>query len=195
MIVKKVFQTLNNLNNPSDIESDGPFICNREDAWLGTGFYFWDSFIQNAHWWGKACNYKNGYIICQAICDYSDLECFDLVDNTDNLMQLNEMYEYLISQKLADSNTKVSQVLEFIRKNNAEFRFTSVKAIGLNSKSFYGDYSTHLIFEVKKHNGKSIKKTLDLIPPIQICFYYKSSMNLREYKIVFPDEYVDGYVL
>ena len=60
-----VFQTLKNKGNPIEIERDGPFICRWENSWMGTGYYFWETFLSNAHWWGKS--HLNGdYVICEA---------------------------------------------------------------------------------------------------------------------------------
>ena len=67
MKLRKAYQTLENRNNPDKIEEQGPFLCSHKNAWLGKGYYFWDSFIENAHWWGqKGARYKNGYVICES---------------------------------------------------------------------------------------------------------------------------------
>jgi hypothetical protein len=49
---KEVFQTLENRGtNQTHLEQGGPYICHWENSWLGDGFYFWDTFLENAHWW------------------------------------------------------------------------------------------------------------------------------------------------
>lgn len=50
---RTLFQAVKDLDNPDEIEQNGPFKCRREDAWLGEGYYFWDSFVELAHWWGR----------------------------------------------------------------------------------------------------------------------------------------------
>jgi hypothetical protein len=76
--MKTIYQTLENRGNLDFIENNGPFICKRNNAWLGTGYYFWESFIENAHWWGKECNnYPNGYVICKAIYTENEEKCFN----------------------------------------------------------------------------------------------------------------------
>ena len=47
MGVKKIFQTLEDRNNPDEVESQGPFICTN-NPWLGKGYYFWDTFLDLA---------------------------------------------------------------------------------------------------------------------------------------------------
>ena len=104
--IKILYQTLENRKNPEIIEKNGPFLCNWENTWLGDGYYFWDSFINNAHWWGKeARKYKDGYIICKSICDYNSIDCFDLVGNTEHLQLLLEAFNTLSSYGLSNDKT------------------------------------------------------------------------------------------
>ncbi|MBK9689303.1 MAG: hypothetical protein IPO65_16695 [Saprospiraceae bacterium] len=71
MVIKTVYQTLENRGNQDYVENNGPFLCSRNNAWLGNGYYFWDSFIENAHWWGwKVKKFTNGYFICEAFYDF-----------------------------------------------------------------------------------------------------------------------------
>ena len=37
---RALFQAVKDLDNPDEIEQNGPFKCRREDAWLGEGYYF-----------------------------------------------------------------------------------------------------------------------------------------------------------
>ena len=60
-----------------------PIFCEAKDAWLGQGYYFWDSEINDAHWWGQE-HYNGFYVICQSKYDYDSLEYFDLLGNTDH---------------------------------------------------------------------------------------------------------------
>ncbi len=182
MATKTVYQTLEDRETDLDkLELNGPYPCDWKNSWLGDGYYFWDTFIQNAHWWGSEIRmYQNGYIICEAKCDFNDSECFDLVGNTEHLKRFLETYEFLKSEKLANSNTTVRRILDYLRKNRKGFMFSAIRATGNKSKSLNSIYSFNLIFE----NNKT--PYLDLIPPIQICFFSKKSLNLRDYKIVFP---------
>jgi len=38
---KIIYQTLEDRGNPDEIERNGPFSCNWNNSWLGTGCYFW----------------------------------------------------------------------------------------------------------------------------------------------------------
>ncbi len=45
-------------NRPNQIK--GPIPCNRKDAWLGKGYYFWAE-EEFAHYWGTDMKSKNNY--------------------------------------------------------------------------------------------------------------------------------------
>jgi hypothetical protein len=190
---KIVYQTLEDRGADLDIlESSGPYPCYWENTWLGDGFYFWDTFIQNAHWWGKEVRqYTNGYIICKAICDYNEVDCFDLVGNTKHIERFHSTYHFLKTQGIANDSTTVGRIIQYLRKDLAltKFHYSAIRAIGIKSKNIKSDYSFSLKFEEKNI------AYLDLLPAIQICFFTKKSLNLRDFKIVYPPEYTDDYLV
>ncbi len=191
MVIKTVYQTLQNRDDDLDkLESNGPYECNWNNSWLGDGYYFWDTFIENAHWWGKEIRkYDNGYIICKGICDYNEIECCDLAGNTEHLQMFSDTYEFLKTKGLANKDTKVKRLIHYLKDDIKTFNFQAIRAYGIRSKNFNSRFSFNLFFESNSN------AYLDFKPAIQICFYSKSSLNLRNYKIVFPDEYIDGYLV
>ena len=38
-----IYQTVEDRGNPDYVEQHGPFICTNKNAWLGEGYYFWDT--------------------------------------------------------------------------------------------------------------------------------------------------------
>jgi len=68
--ITKIYQTLEERGNPDDIESYRPFICRSKTAWLAHDYYFWDSFIENAHWWGTKID-TDEYVICEAEASFN----------------------------------------------------------------------------------------------------------------------------
>jgi hypothetical protein len=190
--IKKVYQTLEDRSNPDTIERDGPFICKRRNAWLGVGYYFWESFVENAHWWGKECNnYQHGYVICQAIYLFDEEKCFNLIDNYEHLRMYNDTIKIMEDNSIFNSDkTTVSRIIEYLRNTLRIFKYEAVRVYGVNSKSFKSFYSNTTIFDVYKP-----QKYLDSLPAIQVCFYTKQSLNLKNYKIVFPEEYIEGYLV
>jgi hypothetical protein len=188
---KIVYQTLEDRNSDLDqLENNGPYPCRWENSWLGDGYYFWDTFISNAHWWGREIRqYPNGYIICKAICDFNDTECFDLVGNTEHMQLFKEAYEFLKRLGIANHGTKVNRIIRFMQKEVKTFNYDAIRVYGIKSKSYNSRFSFTLNFEKKN------PAYFDITPAIQICFYKKNSLNLRNYKIVFPDEYISGYLV
>lgn len=193
MFTRKAYQTLED-RDIQKIESDGPFPCLRQNAWLGDGYYFWESFIENAHWWGTegAC-YRNGYIICESTFELDDKKCFNLVDNPTHLEEFNKTKKQLIEQKLyEEGKTTVARIIKFIKKkltlNSEAIRVYGVNSIGRNSQ-----YRNSTNFEYKK--GKPSHQYLDSTPAIQVNFFTKSSLNRKGFKIVFPPEYTDDYLV
>ncbi|MCG9881273.1 MAG: hypothetical protein MH472_11805 [Bacteroidia bacterium] len=192
MTIKKVYQTLEDRSNPDYVEDNGPFPCNRKNAWLGNGYYFWDSFIENAHWWGiEGAKFTNGYFICEAHYDFDETLCFNLIDNPLHFQLFNNTKKIMQEKGLYVVNqTTVARIIEYIKNTLNIFKYHAIRVYGINSKSFNSPYSNRTIFD-NNHNTKY----LDSLPAIQICFYSKSSLNLREYRLIYPPEYSDDYLV
>lgn len=187
LIEKSVFQTLDN-RNIEQIQSQGPFPCNWKNTWLGDGYYFWDTFIENAHFWGKearASKYTNGYIICEAKCDFNTNECLDLYGDLEKLKELKELFEMYKSINRASEETTVKEFLAILKGEFPnEFLFTAIRANGVKSKKADSKFTMNLFFEKGKYSY------FEFNPAVQICFFTKKSMNLRDYKIVFPTHFI-----
>lgn len=183
---KIVYQTLEDRDNLDKIEQDGPFLCGRNGAWLGTGYYFWESFIENAKWWGENSYKVKGYVITQAHYTNDENECYNLIDNREHLQKLNEAIRLMEEQGLyIQKKTTVSRVIEFLRSLNI-FHYNATRAKADNCKSPSSEFSITTIF-----NQRFPSIYLDSLPAIQVCFYKKEiPLVLSEYKIVFPEKYV-----
>ncbi len=180
-----VYQTLTDRGNPDQIEAEGPFCCNMGRAWLGQGYYFWEYFIDNAHWWGKE-KLKTAYVICQATY-VRDEKCLDLVDNPEHLILFRECIKIMAEQGLyKEGRTMVGRVIEYLRRIG-KFPFEAIRVFGTGSRRQQSEYNKTIKFNIQ-HSA-----FLDLCPPIQICFYSKNALNLCDYKIVYPEEYMAGY--
>jgi hypothetical protein len=192
LVVKTVYQTLEDRDNPDHVCNHGPFSCNRNNAWLGNGYYFWDSFIANAHWWGvEGARFPNGYYICKALYDFDEEKCFNLIDNPLHFQLFNDTKKLMMEKGLYVSNqTTVARIIHHIKDILKLFNYEAIRVYGINSKSFNSPYTNRTIFD-KNHNTKY----LDSLPAIQICFYSKKSLNLRDYTIIYPPEYSDDYLV
>lgn len=184
----KLYQAIENLLNPDFIEQHGPFKCNDKDAWLGQGYYFWEHYEKNAHWWGETRYKKNGYVICKSSYTNDPSTCFDLVDNFGHRGILKSAIDLLKEQKLyKHDKTTITRVLEYLIKIGV---FT-YKATRMSIPSSRGRDS--------KHNesicvNENTTLSFDLIPQIQVCFYDKALISANGYTIIYPQEYVDGYL-
>jgi hypothetical protein len=187
---KIVYQTLEDRGNPDVVERDGPFLCDRKNALLGNGFYFWDGFIKNAHWWGDTCKYLNGYMICEAVYDFDEVNCFDLVNNEKHLTLLANAIDAMKDKGLYNNNTTVARIIQFVKEELKIFNYTATRVYGVNSKADNSMFSARAIFDVRRPY-----QYLDLSPAIQICFYKRTSLNLRNYTIIYPAEYNEDYAV
>ncbi len=189
MKIVTVYQTLKD-KDYLKVETDGPFPCKWENTWLGDGYYFWEEFVELAHWWGQT--HRNGsYIICKAICDFDDLNCFDLVGEMKHVRLFREVVEKLRNKGLIDEKTTVSRIIRYWKGEFNSFTYQAIRVSGINSispkQNISKDFSSRFIFEPDKVHY------LDALPAVQFCFFEKKSLNLRDYKIVYPDHYREDY--
>lgn len=182
---KTIYQTLENRDNADEVERDGPFLCDRKNAWLGTGYYFWDTFVELAHWWGRQ-SYKGNYLVCRTSIEEGENRIFDLLGNTEHLKGFKAC-AHALQQKYGRPLT-VSFVIEYIKRNTS-FRFKAIRTYPIGSvKQDESIQSQRMPFLV----GHSAY--LDLVPAIQICVLDKRIIPAGSFKVVYPEKYVEGVV-
>ena len=175
------YHTVEDRNNPDHIEQETPFLCSHQGAWLGKGYYLWEQFIENAHWWGTQAYKKNGaYVIVQFEGDSpQEGRCFDLLGNMEHLSEFRDAHKYLKDKNLQTKPITVSKVIEFIRKNtDFDNRYDSIRAKDNSPKN-----KDVVGFQENKY------PYMELLPHIQLCLFSKSSLNLSKGKIVYPEHY------
>lgn len=183
---KILYQTLKDYDNAQEVRSDGPFICESDDAWLGHGYYFWDTFEHLSHWWGKV-KMNGSYIVCRAECDFNTKECFDLVGEPEHMDLFGSIIDLMRSEGLIDDETTtVSDIFYYLKNTLNIFDYSSSRVIGVNSISpnKNPEYTYRMILEPSNK-----KQFIDYRPPIQLCLYEKNSLGLKDYDIVFPEKY------
>lgn len=180
-----LYQTLQNKGNYDEVERDGPFRCPALDAWLGPGYYFWDTFIENAHWWGGK-GYVQNYIICEARYDFDMAYCFDLQGNTEHLNDFTAICKEMKESGKYGDEIVVSDVIALLRKVVKEFNYKAIRASSLETRRYDDEYS--LTIKYKKNNKwKNYNQRLDMQPLIQICIFEKGTFPLQNFKIVYPE--------
>ena len=181
---RTLFQAVTDLDNPDEIEQNGPFKCRRKDAWLGEGYYFWDSFVQLANWWGRE-SLGNNYVICRSYCVASLPDTYDLYDNPEHIVSFRALSEAL-SEEYPNKFISVPFVLEML-KAHSDF-LKEFKAIRAKAERCWKD-----VPRLKFNRGNVAY--LETIPPIQFCVLDKSYLINGEYQIIYPPKYlVEGVV-
>ena len=183
-MLSELYQTIEDRSNADYIKENGPFCCERKDAWLGKGYYYWDSFVENAHLWGKKIYTKNNknYIACLSKVDLND-DVYDLL-NPSVLLEFKQAAEGL-SKAYPDKNITVTVVLEQLKKQS-DFTY---KAIRVRSEDDMSCFKQKTSFK-EKH-----KAYLDTCPHIQVCVLDKTFIGENNFKIIFPSVYCDDYVI
>lgn len=182
----RLFQTVEDRDNPDEIECQGPFKCIK-NPWLGVGYYFWDTFIELAHWWGKQ-GYNKNYVICETFYDNNPDDIFDLVGNTAHLMELKN-YVDILKSTYKKKFISVGFVIEHMKKFSS-FQYKAIRANAINSAS----RDEYLKSQRLKFTQNNISY-LELIPPFQICIIDKKYIGEGNYKIVYPETYCNEYAI
>lgn len=185
-MLKVLYQTVGDRRNPDEVKLKGPFQCYKS-PWLTSGYYFWDTFIDLAHWWGEK-GYNGSYIISQYSFEYNSDEIFDLLDPT-YLSEFKQCAE-IIKNDIASCNITVSQVLEHMRRHTS-FPYKGIRAEGRFSISYSNFPNLKNLMPFVKPKYKSTKARLDLQPPVQICLFSKESIKKGSGTIVFPEQYMN----
>jgi len=185
----KIYQTLKDKENPDEVERHGPFICNWANSWLGAGYYFWDYFVENAHWWGNT-HCKGRYMICEASIQLDSDNCFDLVDNFKHLDDLEKSINLMKENGVFQKGVTLSKVIGFMRDNDIFPNFSAIRANGINSKNELYKPNFRIYFE-----NNNTYHYLNYKPEVQICIMKFENLDFKDFKIVYPDEYIDGYAV
>jgi len=186
----QLFQTLEDRGDFLKVEQNAPYLCDRLDAWLGNGYYFWEAFIEIAHWWGERV-YGSNYIICSFICEL-DERCFDLVGNSKHLIEFHKIVMLLTEKGLINEKTTVRRIIEFLVTKNL-FNYEGIRASGVNSISPKFRDNEAFIYRMPFKPG--YPQYLDYKPAIQICILTKKGLDLRECKIIYPQEYTENFAI
>ena len=157
MIGAILYQTVAN-KDKDNIQDMAPFKCTRDDAWLGDGYYFWDTFIELAHQWG-ICAHKNNYIICQTHIKCHAEEILDLVGNTIQIKDLRDITLQL--EKTYHKRLTVPFIMQYLRKRLV-FPY---KAIRIQSQNNFSQLNA----QYKRLFIDGRREYFNMCPIIQYC--------------------------
>lgn len=175
MSLRTVYQTLKFKDNNDYVLNHGPYDCNKSNAWLHYGYYFWEEFIDPAHHWGRTwC--RNKYIITSGVCLIYDDHLFDLVGNLHHIRQMRETVEFLAEEGLVDDQTTVAHVIDFLKKQEV---FDYLASRANTTEAFRKNYQLQ---ELQYDTAKNTMLIMN--PAIQICIYDLDKVLFSEFQIV-----------
>ena len=172
MLSTEIFQTLEYRGNETEVVKHGPYFCcarnsdgtmkyGTKEPWLGEGYYFWDTRISDAQWWGETVYKNTGYTICKTTYDQHSPLLYDLLGIAKHFDEFIECAK-LIKKQRNLTEIKVAAVLEYLKKYT-EFNYKAVRTWP-NPKN-YKDLG--IIFPDQKMILANVDK-------IQICFFDKT---------------------
>lgn len=181
MFQKKLYQTIRAEGSIEKIEREGPFECVREDAWLGRGCYYWETFEEHAHWWGKS-TLNGNYFIFQTNLSIDRSKLYDLED-TDTLQ---EFFELKVELEKNYGPVTIPYVLQYLRKRGFLSDYCAVRARFVNGKH-------NIMYPIKCARGTT--PYMQLKPHIQICLMDKSVIGQGNYKMFYSSiPNYEGYI-
>lgn len=183
MFETTLHQTLQDRDNADDVERDGPFrVRDIKRAYLGNGYYFWDDHFDLAHWWGeKHCN--NEYIICQADFAIERDDFCDLVGSRRDQNYIAECFETFNAHHL-----NLAQLIEMLKEfekqphTKGSFPYKAIRAVEIQENSFE---------EMIVRFAPDRPGITSLTPRIIVCLINKEPTILTNFKIIYPDKYVN----
>lgn len=186
----KLYQTLEDRSNNDFVELNGPFLCDNKRAWLGRGYYYWETFIEYAHWWGRVAyiNNQKDYIVCLSEVVLGDLILYDLMQS-ETLLEFEEM-RMALTHAYPKRNISVAVVLEHLRAHNKHFNYKAIRAVVSDATNYdQGIISRHVPFV--PYN----RAYLNTCPQIQVCFLEKTPIGSNNFKVIYPLEYSEDFTI
>ena len=170
------YQTLEDSDNIDEIEFDGPFKCTRSDAWLGHGYYFWDSNLEWAIDWGKNSYNKRGKEFVIGSCRINLDSCFDLIGNVEHQQELIDVIKVMQESGLIKGEKKfiLPNILEYL-KHKGLFTYNSIRSAD--------NYNP-----IQIHYGENRQEYLMINQRVQICVIKKNEVILTPFGVIYLSE-------
>lgn len=199
--ITDIYQTIEDRGNYDEVESHGPYYCSLRDEngnmkkgikepWLGEGYYFWDTRIDDAQWWGfQTYNMRfKGYVVCHTKYDQHSPLLFDMVGS----VAMFEEFERCVDEfKNANNRTGRTKrvsfplVLEYMKREKS-FNYKAIRV--------WPDP------EMKVTNPQIVvffpgnKATIRRVEKIQVCFFDKTLL-VHPFTIVEKHPFDAGFIV
>jgi len=179
MVVTKGYHTLKERDNVDTIEESGPIKCTHSRAWLGLGYYFWDTNIEWAHSWGKTTYDADNYVIFEIDIN-RDPTMFDIHGDVSHQIILSEAASALKDALRTKpiSQITVPNIIEYLKRHTDFLQryFTIRAADNPDSRNIY-------------YFSTEYKNFMYAAPRVQVCVMEKKRLLLRTFKVVYPEIY------
>lgn len=186
MEFKKLFHTVRDNNDVDYIENNAPFKSTK-DTWLGEGYYFWENFIELAHWWGRV-HCGGNYIICSTSCVVKDDIILDLYGNFEQLKDFKEYKDVL--QNEYEKPLNVNFILNHMSKHLKGFKYKVIRAKSENCATGDQYLLSKRIKFIDKYNA-----VLNTNPEIQVCIWDKKILTGCNLKVIYPNELREDFII
>lgn len=187
-----IYQTLEDRQNDGEVEKNGPFFCSERDKngvlkkgvkepWLGEGYYFWDTRIEDAQWWGNTVYGRKGYIICHTIYDQHSPFLYDLVGDVRQFDEFVKCADF-IRRKLNKDTITFPVVLRYLKKNGS-FNYKAIRV---------WPYPNDM--EKTAIGFPGYRMALGMAHKIQIYFFDKTLLT-EPYRIVYKHSFLENQTI
>lgn len=162
----KVYHTTRSGADRSDVLRKAPFraVDNPQySQWLGSGYYFWETFKDLAKWWGDVHYIRRGkhYIVFSSTLNCSNRHMLDLVGNSEQIKDILLITRELQAMpEFQDTVFSAQFIINYIEKIG--FRYKAIRVYGEESCSSDKNITNSKLF----FNCRSY---INLCPEIQIC--------------------------
>lgn len=168
------------------VELMGPFPCADTTAWFGQGWYYWDGDERIAHAWGKM-RHGAQYIITSCVITKT-VRLWDLLAENEHREEWRRIKDDF-RKRFNAMNPKMVDVINFMKRSN-NFPYEGVRA----PIKYVGNkgWLNGVLRGTEREKG-TFHRSPGIFDPNQVivvCLYQKLALNLRSYKIIYPQEYV-----
>lgn len=176
------YHTVEDRNNPDVILLEGPFRCEREDAWLGHGYYFWDTRISLAHFWGEVNFRWRGYVVCEALINDDPAILWDLDGKIAHQEEFIAALDMMIDAGVItrDGDATANDVITFLKRQNL-MTYKAIRAADEDKDTYFLRF---------KPRSEPKQAQMRLRQRVQICLLEKSEITLQDFSIIYPEKYL-----
>lgn len=189
----EIYQTLEDRQNYEEVEAHGPYFCQErysngflkrgsKEPWLGEGYYFWDTRIADAHWWGNTVYSQKGYIICKTTYNQHSPLLYDLVGDICQFDDFVKCAE-LVRKERNLTTVKFPVVLAYMKKKLPDFTYKAIRV-----------WPHPQMCEKTSVDFPNPKVVLSKPDKIQICFFDRTLLT-EPYLVVYKKTFAQNQTI